>query len=332
MYLGIDIHKRYAQVAVLNENSEIEREVRVENANLDEIAQEYAGSEAAIEATGNYYHIHDTLSEYLDVTVANPAKLKLIGDSDRKTDRIDAKQLARLVRLGLVPETYVPSDEIRESRALVRGRYKLVDNRKDYANKIHGLLTEHGITRKVKPLSVNGREFLEELTLSAPWNALLEAYLDIIETFTDQIERLEVAIEERAASREETQLLMTIPVVSYYSSLLIHAEIGEIGRFDEAKQVVSYAGMNPVIRESPDSRFEGGISKKGSGKLRWILVQCSYVAVHTSGDEYLSRFYERLARRKSSKEAIVATARKLLVSVFHMLDRKEVYDPPGVST
>ena len=66
MYLGIGIHKRYAQVAVLDENGKIDREVCVENANLDEVAQEYAGSEAAIEATSNYYHIHDTPSEYLD--------------------------------------------------------------------------------------------------------------------------------------------------------------------------------------------------------------------------------------------------------------------------
>lgn len=332
MYLGIDIHKRYAQVAVLDEDGEIEREVRVKNANLDEIAQEYDGSQAAIEATGNYYHIHDTLSEYLDVTVANPSKLKLIGNSDRKTDRIDAKELARLVRLGSVPESYVPSDEIRECRALVRGRYKLVQNRKDYANKIHGLLTEHGITRKVKPLSVKGREFLEELSLPAPWDTLLDAYLEVIETFTDQIERLEADIEDRAASLPETQLLMTIPGVSYYSSLLIYAEIGEIDRFDEAKQVVSYAGLNPVIRESGDSRFEGGISKKGSGKLRWILVQCVNTAVHRCNDPYLERFYNRLEKRKSSKEAIVATARKLLVAIFHMLDRKEAYNPPGVST
>jgi transposase len=88
MYLGIDIHKRYAQVAVMNENGEIDREVRVENANLDELAKEYAGSEAAIEATSNYYPIYDTLSEHLDVIVANPGKLKLIADSDKKTDRV----------------------------------------------------------------------------------------------------------------------------------------------------------------------------------------------------------------------------------------------------
>ena len=80
-----------------------------------------------------------------------------------------------------------------------------------------------------------------------------------------------------------------------------------------------------------DSRIEGGISKRGSRQLRWILVQSSRTAVHTCQDEYLGRFYDRLEGRKGSQKAIVATARKLLVSIYHMLDREEVYDPPGVS-
>ncbi|SDD85042.1 Transposase [Natrinema hispanicum] len=118
MFIGIDVHKRYSQIAVLDQNGEIVEEVRVENANLDDFAQQYAGSKAALEATSNYYHIHDTLSEYLDVTVANPGELKLISDSDKKTDRVDAKQLARMVRLGSIPESYVPTDEVRQARAL----------------------------------------------------------------------------------------------------------------------------------------------------------------------------------------------------------------------
>jgi transposase len=153
----------------------------------------------------------------------------------------------------------------------------------------------------------------------------------MIETLTDEIDRLESAIEERAGSLKETQLLMTIPGVSYYSALMIYAEIGEIDRFDRDKEVVSYAGLNPIIRESGDSRIEGGISKRGSRQLRWILVQSSRTAVHTCQDEYLSQFYDRLEGRKGSQKAIVATARKLLVSIYHMLDREEVYDPPGVS-
>ncbi len=331
MYIGIDVHKRYSQIAVLDQNGEIVEEVRVENANLDDFAQQYAGAEAALEATSNYYHIHDTLSEYLDVTVANPSELNLISDTDTKTDRVDAKQLARMVRLGSIPESYVPTDEVRQARALVRGRQALVEDRTEYANKIHGLVSDHSITEEVKPLSVEGREFLEELSLPAPWGTLLESYLEIIGTLTEQIESLERVIEERAGSLKETQLLMTIPGVSYFTALTIFAEVGDIDRFERDKEVVSYVGLNPVIRESGDSRFEGSISKRGSGRVRWLLVQASYTAVHTCNDAYLSRFYNRLAQRKGSKKAIVATARKLLVSMYHMLDREEVYDPPGVS-
>ncbi len=226
----------------------------------------------------------------------------------------------------------MPPEEIRECRALVRGRKSFVEDRTEYINKIHGLLDQQGITRKVKPLSVEGREFLEELSLEAPWETLLETYLKTIDAFTERIASLEEEIEDRAASLPETQLLMTIPGVSSYSALLIYAELGEIERFDGSKQTVSFAGLNPVIRESGDSRFEGGISKTGSGDLRWILVQSAHTAVHKSHDEYLSRFYDRLQKRMSSKEAIVATARKLLVSIYHMLTRKEVYNPPGVSS
>jgi len=316
----------------MNEAGEIVEEVRVENANLDDLAQRYAGAQAALEATSNHYHIYDTLSEHLDVTVAHPRELTQIADTDKKTDRVDAKELARMVRLNAVPESYVPTDEIRQARALVRGRQSLVENRTEYANKIHGLLSDHGITEDVKPLSVEGREFLRELSLPTPWETILESYLEVIETLTEEIERLDATIEERAGSLEETQLLMTIPGVSYYTALTIYAELGEISRFDGHKSVVSYVGLNPVIRESGDSRIEGSISKRGSGRVRWLLVQAALTAVHTCNDEYLSRFYDRLASRKNSQKAIVATARKMLVSMFYMLDRREVYDPPGVNT
>ena len=82
MYVGIDVHKRYPQVAVMDETGEIVEEVRVENANLDDLAQRYAGAQAVLEATSNYYHDHDTLSEHLDVTVANRKKITQIADTD----------------------------------------------------------------------------------------------------------------------------------------------------------------------------------------------------------------------------------------------------------
>ena len=333
-YLGIDVHKHESHVAVLDSDGEIDREIRVENANLDEVAQQYAGAQAAIEATSNYYTIYDTLNEYLDVVVADPEQTKAIGIAEVKNDRLDAKVLAQLRRAGMIAQSYVPSDEFRERRALVRGRKRLVEKRTDFKNEIHSLLDKHGVSYDWDPFSVKGREILadEDLSLGIVGQQLLESFLALIDELTAQIEALEEVIEETAASLEATQLLMTIPGVSFYSSLLITAELGEIERFDEADQAVSYAGLDPVVRESPDSRTEGGISKRGSGDLRWILVQCANTAVHRSNDPYLGRFYARLKRRKNHQIAIVATARKLLVSIFHMLQRREVYDPPGVSS
>ena len=95
-YLGIDVHKDESHVAVLDSDGEIDREIRVENANLDEVAQQYAGAQAAIEATSNYYTIYDTLDEYLDVVVADPEQTKAIGIAEVKNDRLDAKLLAQL--------------------------------------------------------------------------------------------------------------------------------------------------------------------------------------------------------------------------------------------
>jgi transposase len=86
------------------------------------------------------------------------------------------------------------------------------------------------------------------------------------------------------------------------------------------------------MQTTRDSRIEGSISKRGSGCVRWLLVQAANTAVHTSNGEYLRRFYERLASRKNSQKAIVATARKMLVSIYHILDRGEGYDPSEVST
>ena len=333
-YLGIDVHKHDSYIAVLDDDAEIVQEVRVQNANLEDFVQQYAGSKAVIEATSNYYAIYDTLDEYLDVVVADPYQTKAIGIVEAKNDRLDAKLLAQLRRAQLIAESYVPPEEIRQRRALVRGRKQLVEKRTTFKNEVHAVLDHRGIEHSWSPFSKKGREILagEDLSLGTVGRQLLESFLSVIDELTVQIKALEKLIERAAASLEETQLLMTIPGVSFYSSLLITSELGEIDRFDRAEQVVSYAGLDPVVRESGDSRTEGSISKHGSGNLRWILVQCVQTAVHRCHDRYLGRFYARLKRRKNHQIAIVATARKLLVSIFHMLSRKEVYDPPGVGS
>ena len=331
--LGIDLHKHESQVAVLPDESGEEEpleEVRVRNANLDEIAARYEGSKAVIEATSRYYTIHDRLSEYLEVTVANPLELSWIAESSHKTDEIDAQKLAELHRADIVPESYVPPEKIRSLRALTRGREHLVDERTKWKNEVHALLDQHGVEYKGDLFTTSGREFLAELTLADPGEILLETYLETIDELSEKIESLSDEIETRAAEIPEVQLLETIPGVGALTALQIYAEIGEIERFDRAAELVSYAGLDPSVRESADSRTEGSISKQGNKYLRTAVVQGAWRAVHNGQDPYLRKFYYRLREQKNKPEKVarVAAGRKLLVSIFHMLSREEVYDPP----
>jgi transposase len=333
--IGIDLHKHESQVAVLpDESSDDEplEEVRVANANLDEIAARYEGSRAVIEATSRYYTTYDRLSEHLEVTVANPLELSWIAESSHKTDEIDARKLAELHRADIVPESYVPPEEIRSLRALTRGREHLVDERTKWKNEVHALLDQHGVeyTDNGDLFSGSGREFLAELTLEDPGDILLETYLETVDELTEKIESLSDEIEARATEIPEVQLLETIPGVGSLTALQIHAEIGEIERFERAAELVSYAGLDPSVRESADSRTEGSISKEGNKYLRTAVVQGAWRAVHNGQDAYLGKFYHRLREQKNKPEKVarVAAGRKLLVSIFHMLSREEVYDPP----
>jgi len=104
---------------------------------------------------------------------------------------------------------------------------------------------------------------------------------------------------------------------------LITAEVGEIGRFDRHEELVSYAGLDPLVHQSGEMDVHDSISKEGSAPLRWALVQCAHVSVKYN--DYLGDFYTRLKRRKNHQIVIVATARKMLVSISYM-SRKVIYE------
>jgi transposase len=237
--------------------------------------------------------------------------------------------VAQMLRADMLAESYVPPDEIRTLRDLVRTRKSLVEARTAEKNRVRAVLTRTDNTYNSELFGPTGREFLTELSLSDADRTILEAHLSVIDTYDEQIERLEEKIERKVLESPAAQRLLTIPGVGQYTAAVIVAEIGEVDRFDEDKQLVSYAGLDPVVHQSGDKEVRGSISKEGSAPLRWALVQCASIAVRC--DEYFGNFYTRLKKRKNHQIAIVATARKMLVSIFYMLTRKEPYDPPGVS-
>jgi transposase len=329
MYLGIDTHTRYAQVAVVDGDGNLQDELRLPNDRLDELAEQYAGSEAAIEVSGNYRPIYEVLDEHLDVTLANPSKNRLIADATVKTDRLDAKRLAHMLHSGMLAESYVPSDEIRELRDLVRTRKGLVDERTAEKNRVRAVLKRTDNAYDSELFGPNGREFLDDLSLSTADRTIIEAHLSVIDEYDEQIDALEEEIERHVLESAASQRLLSIPGVGQFTAAVVIAEIGDIDRFDSDNALVSYAGLDPVVHQSGETEIHGSISKEGSAPLRWVLVQAAHTAVRC--DDYFGNFYTRLKRRKNHQVAIVATARKMLVSIYYMLTRKELYDPPEVS-
>jgi len=147
--------------------------------------------------------------------------------------------------------------------------------------------------------------------------------LQRLEELEAHIESYTSRIAQEAIQKPEVKLLMGFTGVDYYSAMLLVNEIGDITRFPSAKKLVSYAGLAPGTRQSADKIIHGHIVKEGNKRIRWILVEA---AQHASrSDPRLHGFYQRIHKRRGYQKAIVAVARKMLVSIYHVLSKNEVY-------
>jgi len=129
------------------------------------------------------------------------------------------------------------------------------------------------------PFTKKGREYLEKIDLPEIDRKLLEINLSIVDKINEEIKEIDKIIQEKAKEDNDAILLTTIPGISYYSALLIKAEIGDINRFPNKFKLISYAGLCPSIKQSGNKEIKGHITKQGSRMLRRILIQCANIAI-----------------------------------------------------
>lgn len=230
---------------------------------------------AVMEATGNHWIcLHDMLEEDgVETILANPVKTRLIAEARIRTDRLDARVLADLLRGSLVAESYTPSLKERDWRSLVRHRASLVRMETEVKNRIHALLDKYWLEPEYSDLfGKRGLEWLRSLRLSEIDQLTLNSNLKLLESLEAQVDALNKEIARIAVDEKAIRLLMTIPGIDYYSAMLITAEIGDVHRFMNAKKLASWAGLVPSIHRSGNTVYMGKITKKGSKWLRWILI------------------------------------------------------------
>jgi transposase len=329
-YVGVDIGKRKCRAAIMNPEGKIVKELDFNN-NLQGInsltSMLSMDDHVVMESTGPYWldlynHLDDL---HIPVVLANPLKTKAIASARIKSDKVDARILAHLLRTDLIPECYVPPKEMREIRSLVRHRLSIVKLRTMVKNKAHALIDRNGLKHDFSDLfGKAGMQWLKSVELCGLDRLMLDNYLMHLENLDLQIDRVDEEITSRASFDSDVRLLLSLKGINVYSALLIKAEIGRVERFSDYKKLVSWAGLAPSLHQSGDVEYHGNITKQGSVMLRWIMVESARVA--SVFDPRLKAFYERVARRRGDQKAVVAVANKMLKIIWFMLTRKEPYE------
>jgi len=332
MYVGVDVHKKVCRAAMMNDEGEMADEFSFKNSKrgIEEFVMKIElfrdTVQVAVESTGNLWiRLYDCLEERgIRIVLSNPYKTRLIAEARVKTDKVNARILAQLLRADMLPLCFVPTRLQRDRRQFIRHRVHLVKMRTEVMNRVHALLDKHGLRSPFKTMfSKKGVEWLRSLKLGFTDDAVLRSELALLSVLDEQIGFMEAKIAALAVNDERVKLLMTMPGLGYFTASLLVAEICEINRFSSDKKLVSWAGIAPGIHQSGDTMVGGRISKQGNNLVRWAMVQAAHTArLH---DERLRGFYERYARRKGDKKAVVAVAHEMLRIVYFMLKRNEPY-------
>jgi transposase len=332
-YIGVDLHKKSITVCVMDQNRKVLARKTIDCKETNEIVEffrKFRPFHVVVEATASYPWFVKLVEPLADrVVLGNPKKLRVIAESTKKTDRLDAQILAEFLALGMIPESYQPTPRQREHRTLIRHRQFLQSRITSVRSKIRHILSNYNADRKDLFSANIGPVYFKEVSLSdadrfvikqlwAEWQDHVAQRLAL----TKKLKAFVAKAPKREA--EAREILKTAPGVGFVTAEVILSELGDISRFRNAKAVSAYAGLAPAVRQSGGKKSKDlKITKEGSGLLRWALVESAWRLVGSSPK--WSAMFGRLKQRKGSKRAIVAVARKLLCVLYAMLRTSTPY-------
>jgi transposase len=326
--IGLDVHLEFREVAIW-EQGELRSAGRIETRPEQiELFARSLGKEdrVALEVTGNAWEIQRLIEPHVaEVIVVSPTDTGIRG-ARAKTDRLDARTLARLLASGELEAVWMPDRATQVMRRRLQRRGQLVSARSRSKNQIHASLMRCLVGRA--PFSdlfgAKGRRWLSALELPEEERESVDSALRQIEFLDSEIEAVERLISAAALESAEVRRLMTVPGVNVICAATFMAAVGEIRRFPSPRKLAAYLGLDPKVSQSGSGpAAHGRVSKQGSVAGRHALVEASWSAVRQPGP--LHAFYERIRARRGHSVAIVACARKLACLCWCLLIREEDY-------
>jgi transposase len=326
---GLDVHRDFCEVAIA-ENGRVRSAGRIPTrvASLELFAASLvAGDVVALEATTGADKIVSILQAHeVRVVVANTRKLKSISQAKAKTDRLDARTLARLLMSGLLDEVWTPDERTRTLRRLTNRRERIVRARTRAKNEAHGVLARNLCERPpvTDAFGKAGRRWLAKLKLPIDERLTLDGCLRQVDFLDAEVAALDREIAKHALAWPEVLRLMSIPGVNVQTAATFMASVGDIRRFSSPRKLVSYLGLDPRVRQSGNTAARHGrISKAGASEARHMLGEVAWKVTLTPGP--LRAFFQRVRARRGPQIAATATARKLVVLFWHLLTSQQDY-------
>jgi transposase len=326
--VGLDVHLDFCEVAIV-EGGEVRSAGRI--ATTPEQLELFARSlgpddRVALEVTGNAWEIARIVEPHVArVVVVSPSDTG-IRQARAKTDRLDARTLARLLAAGELDPVWMPDRDTWVMRRRLARRGQLVRARSRTKNEVHAVLMRCLVGRPPASdlFGVKGRCWLARLELPLEERETVDGAIRQIEFLDAEIAAVERLIAQAALHSPQIRRLMSVPGVNVIVAASFLAAIGDIGRFQNPRKLVGYLGLDPRVRQSgPGPATHGHISKQGSVRARHALVEACWTTVRQPGP--LHAFYERIRARRGHSVAIVAAARKLACLFWCLLTREQDY-------
>jgi len=326
-YVGVDLHKEQSWFHVTDESG-IKLDSKSISNRPDEL-KKYLSKipkpfSLAVEATYNCYFFMDIAKMYTEQAyLANSYELKAFAKRHKKTDKIDAKLIADVLRKGYLPVVTMPDEATRKIRAILRYRMNLVADRTRNITSLKAFFDKNG-ENSTGDFTTHKR--LSELTyrhLAIEYQEVIKGYIKRIDDLTSHIAETERFLKERADADDDIMNLISIPGLSYFSAALIKSEIIDINRFSCFGKLCAYAGLAPRVSQSANKSIHGPLSSNRRKHLQWILLEVVWHFIRKQPDKLEK--YEAIKNRKCANTAKVAMARDMLKIVYHILKEKRPF-------
>lgn len=329
LYVGLDVHWRTSSVCILNNQGRLVKEQTIPG-DWQKLLAFLAGLpkpwKICYEASCGYGHLYDRIAAMAqEVVVGHPGGLRLIFRAKRKTDRIDAAKLAKLLLLDAVPRVHVPAQDVRAWRGFIEFRRSLIDKRVRCKNAIRALLRGHGI-RMGRMWTAKGREALRKLELPTH---LANVQRDMLQwelkELDGQVKTVTKELDQMARNNTGMVLLQTIPGIGPRTAEAVLAYIDQPQRFTRNRQIGSYFGLVPCQDASAGKERLGHITRQGPATVRKYITEAAWQVIRHS-PTMRGRFEQwHRGRPERKKIALVAVGHHLLRCMLAMLQSGEAW-------